>query len=399
MANLAQYKKLCRKLWRDPDFRALDPINRLLCIYLLTGQSNRIGLFYVSDALAMEETGVDPIPYRYGIDTVCSAFGWELDTVSGVLFVPSWWKYNRPENEKAFKGYLKDLLDLPSTYLVRAFMHNEAHLTPAMVGHLIPYRYGIDTVSPQEQEQEQEQKQEKEQEQEQDGSAPDGGDSPLPQGGFPSHCPECGSDYVIVDGRAACERCPWFATAGAVALGFPDLAADIQQDLKSLELPTAGPDVMARWNPLAAAVGLPPIGRWTDKLDGHYRQTIAEIGSAAFWAALEEKLPLLDEFSRGRTDRWKGITFRWLCESRDNFAKFEAGEYDDAKAATQAARGKVAKSGQQKALADMKRWRDGSEADRAKYARRLAMYRTKDSLGKLPAENVWVLEQLGEGLE
>lgn len=177
------------------------------------------------------------------------------------------------------------------------------------------------------------------------------------------------------------------------------LGEDIQQDLEGLELPTAGPDVMARWNPLAAAVGLPEIGRWTDKLDGHYRQTIGEIGSAAFWAALKDRLPLLDEFARGLTPKWKGVTFRWLCESRDNFAKFEAGEYDDVKAAKQAARGKAAKSGQQKALADMKRWRDGSEADRARYEKRLAMYRTKDSLGKLPAENVWILGQLGEALD
>ena len=114
----ARYRKLYPRLWRDRDFLQLDYQNRLLALYLLAGpQGNSVGCYVFSLGTASEDFG-----FSLGIITrrfkmVCAQFGWQYDPASRVLFIPSWWKWNKPENAIVLKGALKDCHELPETPL------------------------------------------------------------------------------------------------------------------------------------------------------------------------------------------------------------------------------------------------------------------------------------------
>ena len=41
-----------------------------------------------------------------------------------MIYIPSWWRWNPPENVNVLKGNLKDLNDIPPCGLVDAFAHN-----------------------------------------------------------------------------------------------------------------------------------------------------------------------------------------------------------------------------------------------------------------------------------
>lgn len=178
-----KHRKVFMHTWNDERFRQLDPPGKLLALYILTGQSNRIGCFCFSPALASEHTGIplEPSPnvpetFRDGfgmvsgglkdlLDRVCQTLGWRWDAGARVLFIPSWWKHNPPENVNVLKGALADAEELPQSPLVQEFWQNGRHLPPGMAdvlakrsGNVTPYVPGtIPKPSPiQEQEQEQE---------------------------------------------------------------------------------------------------------------------------------------------------------------------------------------------------------------------------------------------------
>lgn len=117
------YRKVFLRLWRNPNFHALAEAGKLLAVYLLAGpQTNRIGLFRVSLAGVCEDTDLSMEQARAGVVRVCDAFGWQWDARASVIFIPSWWDYNGcGDNEKAWKGALSDLNDVPRTQLIAAF--------------------------------------------------------------------------------------------------------------------------------------------------------------------------------------------------------------------------------------------------------------------------------------
>jgi hypothetical protein len=153
-------------------------------------------------------------------------------------------------------------------------------------------------------------------------------------------------------------------------------------------------DVASWWNDLAGEHGLKTVQGWDADDDKKVRARLKQFRDPGWFETIETETRILSDFGKGF------VTIRWLYEPR-NFKKLLSGDYRDEKATRAAAKGEAVKSSQQKALADMKRWRGGAadSADVAKYKKRLAMYRTRDSLGQLPAENVWILEQLGEALD
>jgi len=54
---MARFRKIDPRTWRDEKFRHLDPLDKLIAFYILTGQTNRIGIFNFSPAMAVEEIG------------------------------------------------------------------------------------------------------------------------------------------------------------------------------------------------------------------------------------------------------------------------------------------------------------------------------------------------------
>lgn len=129
----ARYRKIDPRIWTDERFRQLTGDEQRIALYILTAQSNRIGLFCFSPGKASEDLGTLPPTFGQGFLKVCRALHWEWDEEARVLYIPTWWKYNQPENANNVIGNLKDLDDLPNTPLLERFFANMAYLSEGLV--------------------------------------------------------------------------------------------------------------------------------------------------------------------------------------------------------------------------------------------------------------------------
>ncbi len=122
---MAKYRKLFPRIWTDERFARFTRDEKLLTIYCLTcRQCNRIGIYQFSPALASEELGLTLDKVNTVLDTLCDRLSWKYDKANRVLYFPTWWKYNKPDNPKAMIGYLTDLDELPQTPLLQDFASN-----------------------------------------------------------------------------------------------------------------------------------------------------------------------------------------------------------------------------------------------------------------------------------
>jgi hypothetical protein len=158
----AKYRKIDPRIWADERFAKMSTDCKCLALYCLTcQQTNRIGLFHFSPALAAEQLDTVSHTLSKRIETVCRTLKWRFDDHAKVLYMPTWWKYNHPDNQKHLQGCLEDLHDVPQTVLLKEFISNKRYIKQTYhstfeVG--IAYRIG-DGMAYQEQEQEQEQEQ------------------------------------------------------------------------------------------------------------------------------------------------------------------------------------------------------------------------------------------------
>lgn len=122
MVSEARYRKLYPRIWRHDGFVALDHVDRLLTLYILTGpQTNRIGCFVFSPGAAAEDLRLSPGTFPKRLANVCGTFGWRFHEPSRVLLITSWWEWNKPENGNVLRGALKDAAELPQTPLYAEF--------------------------------------------------------------------------------------------------------------------------------------------------------------------------------------------------------------------------------------------------------------------------------------
>ena len=125
MNDVGRYRLVYPRLWRHPGFRQLSRSSRELALYLLAGpQSNRLGVFHLSVATAAEDLNASADTIRKGLADVAGTFGWLFDSRAGVFYIPSWWRWNRPQNPKHLQGNLKDLNEIAPSELVEAFARN-----------------------------------------------------------------------------------------------------------------------------------------------------------------------------------------------------------------------------------------------------------------------------------
>lgn len=123
------FARLYRRFWADERVRTLSPDEKLIAVYLLTGQSNRIGLFRFSVGMAEDDTGIPRKRLDTLLDRVCDTLRWGYDRGAGVVFIRSWWRWNAPESPLTMIGYLKDLNDIPNTELINEFRNNRNTLS------------------------------------------------------------------------------------------------------------------------------------------------------------------------------------------------------------------------------------------------------------------------------
>jgi len=129
---MPRYRKTDPRFWKDETIRSFDPTDKLLAQYAFTGQSNRIGCFAFSPGMAAEDTGIPLRTFVRRFRQVCRRLNWKWDERVGVLYLPTWWKYNQPENANNVIGNLKDLDDVPGSPLVAEFCENVAYLDPKL---------------------------------------------------------------------------------------------------------------------------------------------------------------------------------------------------------------------------------------------------------------------------
>jgi hypothetical protein len=125
MSDVGRYRKAYPRIWRHPGFRQLSRDEQRLTLYVLFGpQTNRIGLFHFSIFQAAEDLQSTPETLKKGLANVTVTFGWMFDSDARVFYVPSWWKWNAPENVNVIRGSLKDLNEVSPCALVDAFAAN-----------------------------------------------------------------------------------------------------------------------------------------------------------------------------------------------------------------------------------------------------------------------------------
>lgn len=129
----ARFRKIDPRIWTDEKFRQLTGEQQRIALYILTAQSNRIGLFSFSPGKACEDLGTLPPTFLKGLLKVCQTLNWEWDAKARVLYLPTWWRYNHPENVNNVIGNLKDLDDLPETSLLERFSTNTICLSECLV--------------------------------------------------------------------------------------------------------------------------------------------------------------------------------------------------------------------------------------------------------------------------
>jgi hypothetical protein len=132
VSAVARYRRIYgARLFRHPVYKSLKRSGRELVHYLLCGpQTNGIGLFHFSPAVAAEDLGDSLETIKKGLADVSVGFGWRFDADARVFNIPTWWKWNPPENANVLKGLLKQLNDLPPCALVEAFAQNLEYLDP-----------------------------------------------------------------------------------------------------------------------------------------------------------------------------------------------------------------------------------------------------------------------------
>jgi len=125
MSDVGRYRRLYTRLWKHPNFRRLTDRDKLLALYVLTGpQTNRHGIHSLSLITASEDLKLPPRCTRRSVARLCRAFGWQFDPRSSVMYIPSWFKWNPPDNVNVMKGILNDLNEIPPSPLIAVFAKN-----------------------------------------------------------------------------------------------------------------------------------------------------------------------------------------------------------------------------------------------------------------------------------
>jgi len=126
---MARYRKIDPRIWGDENFRPLSKEEKLVALYILSGdQTNPIGIFCFSQAKCAEDLDISLQDFERIFSKVLKVFRWKFDRKRKVLYIPTWWKYNTPENPNVLKSFAPFIQGLPQTYLYKHFASNLRYL-------------------------------------------------------------------------------------------------------------------------------------------------------------------------------------------------------------------------------------------------------------------------------
>lgn len=136
--NRPRYRKIGASYFSDEKILTLSPIEKLVALYLLIGQMNRIGLYAFSIGRAVEDLGLPRRTFMRAFERVLVQLGWQYDADARVIFIKTWWKYNQPENPNVLSGALRDLDGIPKTKLLKDFKESLLNLPTNLLQNLPP---------------------------------------------------------------------------------------------------------------------------------------------------------------------------------------------------------------------------------------------------------------------
>lgn len=109
------YRRVYQRLWRHANFRGLSADEKVLALYLVTGpQTNLIGWYRFSPALAAEDINVPISQIRKRLTTVLAAFEWEFDDATQLLWIRSWHRWNPPNGVHSRTAWRREIERMPS---------------------------------------------------------------------------------------------------------------------------------------------------------------------------------------------------------------------------------------------------------------------------------------------
>jgi hypothetical protein len=106
-----RWRKVQVYLHHHPAFRALTLRQRYVCLYVLTsGQLNRCGLCVFAASIGANDCQLPTRTFRREMVLVCDTFSWEWEPKrTQMLWIPSWWSWNAPQNPGQLSAYLHDI--------------------------------------------------------------------------------------------------------------------------------------------------------------------------------------------------------------------------------------------------------------------------------------------------
>jgi hypothetical protein len=129
---MAIFRKIYPRCWHS--IVGLNPVEKLIAIYILSGpQTNRCGIYFFSIGRAIEDLETLPQTFKGGFNNVIKHLSWEYDQKARVVYIPTWWKWNKPENPNVLISNLKDLDEIPKTPLLSKFYANTLYLPDNLI--------------------------------------------------------------------------------------------------------------------------------------------------------------------------------------------------------------------------------------------------------------------------
>lgn len=124
-------------IWSDPFVENLDPMHKLVWLYLLTNQhTNMIGIYQMSTRRICFETGLDNETVRKAFEAfqrLSKAFVIILKNSSEWVFLPNWVK-NQSMNTNMLKAASKQFDSLPNELIDKLLMNHYETLRKALKG-------------------------------------------------------------------------------------------------------------------------------------------------------------------------------------------------------------------------------------------------------------------------
>ena len=120
--------------WESPAVQGLTPQQKLVWEFLCHGpQTNRIGYYHWKPKHAAVTLGIRAEELGGDFRAVIEALGWRFDPKASVVWNPTFFRHNSPDNEDHAAGNVRDLEAVPRSVLDTEFLNHTKFLKPSVV--------------------------------------------------------------------------------------------------------------------------------------------------------------------------------------------------------------------------------------------------------------------------